>query len=204
MRITSGLTIHQHQGRTAPYELNRVDLLKDVFLWAYERSAVRYAAIQQIIGDPDPFHFRHRLALREIVAEVIRGPMGKAAAAAHVAAWTSVHLAATDVARFIETAETELLGLHDGNYARYRIRPSEYAAWRAVWDTRRACTSDWAWTVDLPGNKIFGSLNNMRVTETRRRPGRERPNRRSLAREILRKLNIRGFYIADFAQKNGG
>lgn len=98
---------------------------------------MRYAAIQQIIGDPDRFRFRHRLALRETVAEVICGPMAKAAAAAHVAAWASVRLAATDTARFIETAKTELLGPHDGNYARYCIRPSEYAAWRAVWDTRR-------------------------------------------------------------------
>jgi Fic/DOC family len=124
------------RGILGVYELNRVDLLKDVFLWAYERSAVRYAAIQQTIGEPDPFRFRHRQALRDIVAEVTRAPMGKAAAAAYVAAWSRQHLAATDVARFIETAETELLGLHDGNYARYRIRPSEYAAWRAVWDAR--------------------------------------------------------------------
>jgi Fic/DOC family len=124
------------RGVVEVYELNRVDLLKDVFLWAYERSAVRYAAIQQIVGEPDPFRLRHRQALRDIVADVIRRCMGKTAAAAHIAAWTKTHLAATDVARFIETAETELLGLHEGNYARYRIRPSEYAAWRAVWEAR--------------------------------------------------------------------
>lgn len=28
------------------YELNKVDLLKDLFLWAYERSAARYAAVR--------------------------------------------------------------------------------------------------------------------------------------------------------------
>jgi fido (protein-threonine AMPylation protein) len=125
------------RGILGVYELNRVDLLKDVFLWAYERSAVRYAAIQQTIGEPDPFRLRHRQALREIVAEVIRAPMGKAAAAAHVAAWSKTQLATTDVARFIETAESELLGLHEGNYARYRIRPSEYATWRVVWEAPR-------------------------------------------------------------------
>jgi len=26
--------------------------------------------------------------------------------------------------------ETELMSLHDGNIARYRLRPSEYQAWR--------------------------------------------------------------------------
>ena len=124
------------QGILGVYELNRVDLLKDVYLWAYERSAPRYAAIQQTVGAPDPFRLRHRQALRQVVADVIRKPMGKAAAAAHVAAWTAQHIDAADVARFVETAETELLGLHDGNYARYQIRPSEYQAWRAVWDRR--------------------------------------------------------------------
>ncbi|MFX5949001.1 hypothetical protein ABTF06_18955, partial [Acinetobacter baumannii] len=37
------------------YELNRVDLLKDLYLWAYKRSAERYAVVQQSIGQPDPF-----------------------------------------------------------------------------------------------------------------------------------------------------
>ena len=36
------------------YELKRIDLLKDVFIWAYERSASRYAAVRQSLGDPDP------------------------------------------------------------------------------------------------------------------------------------------------------
>ena len=35
----------------AVYELNKVDLLKEVFLWAYERSAHRYAAIRQTLGE---------------------------------------------------------------------------------------------------------------------------------------------------------
>lgn len=39
-------------------------------------------------------------------------------------------------AKFIEAAETELLGLHAGNFARYQIRSSEFAAWRKVWARR--------------------------------------------------------------------
>jgi hypothetical protein len=33
----------------------------------------------------------------------------------------------------IEVAETELMALHEGNIARYRLRPSEYQAWHAIW-----------------------------------------------------------------------
>jgi hypothetical protein len=29
--------------------------------------------------------------------------------------------------------ETEIMGLHEGNIARYRLRPSEYQAWRETW-----------------------------------------------------------------------
>jgi hypothetical protein len=37
--------------------------------------------------------------------------------------------------RFREMAEAELLNLHEGNFARYRIRPSEFADWQVVWQT---------------------------------------------------------------------
>jgi hypothetical protein len=36
--------------------------------------------------------------------------------------------------RFNQTAEAELMSLHEGNFARYGIRPSEFLAWRQVWD----------------------------------------------------------------------
>jgi hypothetical protein len=35
-----------------------------------------------------------------------------------------------------EVAETELLGLHEGNFARYAIRPAEFAAWQEAWNPR--------------------------------------------------------------------
>ena len=73
-------------GMLGVYELNGIDLLKDVFLWAYERSAARYAAIRQTTGDPDPFRLRHRQALKQVVSDVIREPMNAKEAAAHVAA----------------------------------------------------------------------------------------------------------------------
>jgi hypothetical protein len=115
------------------YELNRNELLRDVFIWAYERSAARYAAVRQSLGEPDPFRLRHREALREVVATVVRARMDKKQATAHVSAWTKVHIDQRERARFREIAESELLSLHEGNFARYQIRPSEFAAWREAW-----------------------------------------------------------------------
>jgi Fic family protein len=54
------------------YELTQIDFLKDVFIWAYERSAARYAAVRQSLGEPDPFRFRYREQLRELIAELVR------------------------------------------------------------------------------------------------------------------------------------
>jgi fido (protein-threonine AMPylation protein) len=118
------------------YELNRVDLLKDVFLWAYERSAARYAAIRQTTGEPDQFRLRHRQALKQVVADVIRRPMDQKAAAAHIAAWSARQIPEIERARFVEIAETELMSIHEGNFARYRIRPGEFHAWQEVWRQR--------------------------------------------------------------------
>ena len=121
------------QGMLGIYELNRIELLKDVFLWAYERSAARYAAIRQSLGEPDPFRMRYRETIRDIVANVVNADMDQKQAAAAIAA-KALELPEADQARFIEMVETELLALHEGNFARYRIRPSVFSAWQATWN----------------------------------------------------------------------
>ena len=42
-------------------------------------------------------------------------------------------MAASDVDRFIETVETDIMGLHEGNIARFRLRPSDYHSWLKTW-----------------------------------------------------------------------
>lgn len=43
------------------------------------------------------------------------------------------HVGEPDRERFREVVERELLGLHEGYFARYRVRPSEFTRWQAVW-----------------------------------------------------------------------
>ena len=119
------------------YERNEISLVKNLFLWAYERSATRYGAIRQSVGEPDPFRLRHREALRKIVGEVVRDRLDVRAAAMRVAAWVAANIDSGDRDRFREIAETELLGLHEGNYARYRVSAGEFDAWWEVWDARK-------------------------------------------------------------------
>jgi hypothetical protein len=118
------------------YELTKIDLLKDVFIWAYERSAARYGAVRQSLGEPDPFRLRYREQLRELIANLVRARVSRKDAAARIAAWSQKEIDPGDRRCFAELAETELISLHEGNFARYRIRPSEFAAWRQVWEMR--------------------------------------------------------------------
>ena len=120
------------------YELNKVDLLKDVFIWAYERSVERYAAVKQSLGDPDPFRQRHRQALRQLVGDVVRRPMSRREASTFIADWVKNNIAEDERDRFREMAESDLLGLHEGNFARLQVRPSEFVAWQVAWETRNS------------------------------------------------------------------
>ncbi len=120
------------------YELNRVELLRDAFVWAYERSARRYGAIRQSLGEPDPFRMRHRTEMRTLVCDVVRGGMDKGGASDHIAAWVEQHVDEREQERFREVAERELLSLHSGNFARYRVTPGEFAAWHEAWQQRKA------------------------------------------------------------------
>ena len=115
------------------YELTRVELLRDVFIWAYERSCARYSAVRQSLREPDPFRLRYRQELMDMVATVVRERLDKKMAGGWISRFVSEHAKAEDRSRLVEVAETELMALHEGNVARYRLLPSEYQSWRRNW-----------------------------------------------------------------------
>jgi hypothetical protein len=115
------------------YELNRVELLRDVFVWAYQRSCARYSAVRQSLGEPDLFRTQYRLLIAETIADVVRQAMNKAKAVAFIRHCANAKLPTQDRERFVEVVETQLLSLHLGSIARYRLRPSEFDAWQALW-----------------------------------------------------------------------
>lgn len=112
------------------YEMTRVELLRDLYIWAYERSTQEYLAIKQDLAEPDPL----RLAWRDFIKQTIRGvilhpeldPLSKIqqSVAEHV-----LEQERPDVQALVVE---ELRRLHEGVLARYGLRPSEYAAWKAI------------------------------------------------------------------------
>jgi hypothetical protein len=115
------------------YELNDTRLLKEVFIWTYEQSAERYTAVKQSLGQPDPLRLQYRDALKTVVSEIINGAMNRADAFAHVRTWSEAEIGAVDCADFQIMVEEELLSLHEGNFARYAVRPSTFEVWQEVW-----------------------------------------------------------------------
>ncbi|MEK7435920.1 MAG: Fic family protein [Pseudomonadota bacterium] len=116
-------------GTLAVYELNRVELLVDVFEWAYERSCQQYRAIADSIPPPDPFRRIYRDTLADVIAEIVR--KGWPAEASIVEREATALVPTKDWERFVEMAIDELKGLHEGNIARYRLRLSEFRDWKA-------------------------------------------------------------------------
>lgn len=121
------------EGILGVYELNRIELLRDVFVWAYERSCARYSAVRRSLGEPDAFRLRHRTIISETVANIVRSQMDKKAATAYIRQSAEKDINPDERAKFVEVVETEVMSLHEGNIARYQIRPSEYQDWQANW-----------------------------------------------------------------------
>ncbi|MBU3700107.1 MAG: Fic family protein [Candidatus Kapabacteria bacterium] len=121
------------EGLLGVYELNRIELLRDVFVWGYKRSCLRYSAMRRTLGEPDPFRLHHRSALYETIAEIVRSRMNRSLAVTFIRNKAAESVPESERARFIEVVETEIMNLHDANIARFRLRPSEFQAWKDGW-----------------------------------------------------------------------
>jgi hypothetical protein len=120
------------EGLLGVYELARVDLLRDVFVWAYERSCQQYVAVRQQLVPPDTFRLRYRNALTEAIASIVRG--GRRADEDVVRQSIPGAVAEADRERFVALVLAELETLHDGNAVRFGLRPLEFAAWKEQQD----------------------------------------------------------------------
>lgn len=110
------------------YELKEIAFLKNIFIKAYESSALRYRAVRQVIGEPDRFRIKHREGLLRIVREIILAPMNRKSAFEHIEEWVKKNIEFEDRETFREIAENELIALHEGNCARYKVTLPEFQA----------------------------------------------------------------------------
>jgi len=118
------------EGTLGVYEFNQVDLLRDLFVWAYERSCQRYLAITQTMAEPDPLRIRYREALIKAVQAIVRD--GMEPTEQNIRDLTAEQVPESDRQAFRNLAFEALQRLHEGNVARYRLNLSEFQAWQKI------------------------------------------------------------------------
>ncbi|MFK8081685.1 MAG: Fic family protein [Granulosicoccus sp.] len=116
------------------YECGDASMMKDLFIWAYRRSAQHYASVRQQLGAPDPFRMKYREALQVVVRELVVQSIPRQIIGKFIKAWAFSHIPVDDQNRFRDVAEVEVISMHEGNYARYRLRHSEFMSWKVVRD----------------------------------------------------------------------
>ncbi len=119
-------------GTLGVYEFNQVDLLLDVFTWAYERSCQRYLAITKTVAEPDPLRIRYREALILTVQAFVRGH--QAPFVKTIQQLTPELVPEKDREAFNKMVLDALQRLHEGSVARYRLKLSEFQSWKPIRD----------------------------------------------------------------------
>lgn len=111
------------------YEMTRVELLRDLFVWAYERSTQEYLAIRQTLAEPDPLRLHWRELVREAIRSVVTQP-GRDPLVLIEEAVSRGGVPAGEQTQVQALVIEELRRLHEGVLARYGLRPSEFLNWQ--------------------------------------------------------------------------
>ena len=116
------------EGTLGVYELNRVELLRDVFEWAYERSCQRYTVLRDALPAPDPLRLQHREVVRVVIPDVVTNDIRRDDIS-NIRKRVTALVDPEHVEDVVALVFNELHQLHEGNIARYRLRPSEFRTW---------------------------------------------------------------------------
>ena len=115
------------------YEKNDVSLMRDLYAWAYKRSAQRYSAIQQVMSEPNLFKMKYRDAIHNIIRTLILEKVaGQKIDAAVKKMIKTLKLPPNDANQLFHMIETEIINLHEGNIAQFKILPSEFLRWKRL------------------------------------------------------------------------
>lgn len=112
------------------YEMTRVELLRDLYVWAYERSTQEYLAIKQDLAEPDPLRLAWRDFIKQTLQKVVTQPQLDPLSS--IERCVTEHVPEEERANVQALVIAELRRLHEGVLGRYGLRASEYAAWIAL------------------------------------------------------------------------
>jgi hypothetical protein len=110
------------------YEMTRIELLRDLYMWAYERSTQEYLAIRQELVEPNPLRLAYRSLIKSTIREVVLTPEQDPLTLVQRAVAV---VGDEDRDNVLALINEELRRIHEGVLARYGLRPSELAVWQA-------------------------------------------------------------------------
>lgn len=123
------------EGTLGVYENRRTELLRDVFVWTYERSAKQYRVLRESLPPPDPIRLRYRSELGVVIAETIRsGAPPRQETLLGSAVGQGVEDSHKE--KFAEAALAILLNLNEGSAGRY-VTPTEFRDWRSKFEAAK-------------------------------------------------------------------
>lgn len=112
------------------YEMARIPLLRDLFIWAYERSTKEYLAVRKTLAEPDLIRLRYRQKIHALIGHIVRDCVIETMP--EILRFSEATIPIDDQPRFIEIILDDLKRLHEGVLARYQLWPSDLAAWQAA------------------------------------------------------------------------
>jgi len=116
------------------YETTQIAPLRDVYVWAYERSTQEYLAIKQNLETPDPLRLQWGQLIKKMLHEVLTQPDKEPLSIITDSVETEVPKDQRAAVQAL--AVEELKRVHLGVLARYGIRPSQFDRWAAAHRTQ--------------------------------------------------------------------
>lgn len=65
------------KGMLGIYELKRIDLLRDLFVWGYSRSSLFYSRNPNLLESPNQFRLKYEVLISEAVSTIVRQGLNK-------------------------------------------------------------------------------------------------------------------------------
>lgn len=111
------------------YEMTRIELLRDLYIWVYERSTQEYLAIKQNLSEPEPLRLMYRNIINQTVREAVIQRGQEPLKVIRRALEKQVPEMDRENVEYLVIAE--LRRLHEGVLVRYGLSRSEFSLWQA-------------------------------------------------------------------------
>ncbi|AWK15125.1 Fic family protein [Candidatus Fukatsuia symbiotica] len=111
------------------YEMTRIELLRDLYIWAYERSTQEYLAIKQNLSEPEPLRLMYRNIINQTVRETVIQQGQEPLKVIRRTLEKQVPEMDRENVEYLVIAE--LRRLHEGVLVRYGLSRSEFSLWQA-------------------------------------------------------------------------